>query len=161
MEWRLHKFKSARVMSHRASPLGESNPDTAYRQVVVRLESVQSIHRSIPTSKSTKSPIHAAAQLPWVPDAARQRAEKARQGKRKLEDEGEKEKLVAKSDEEFLDNGKPKTVVEYLVLQKRVVRGEEEDWKVWGFTEASTPSVIARDERYWTQMMNVQAGDYA
>jgi protein MBA1 len=50
----------------------------------------------------------------------------------------------------------PKTVVEYLVLQKRVIRGSEEEWKVWGFTEESTPSVIARDERYWSKMLNTQ-----
>ncbi|KAI4692676.1 hypothetical protein J4E81_007092 [Alternaria sp. BMP 2799] len=158
LKWNLHEFKSARVMSHRASPLGEQTPDTAYRQVVVRLVSVQSVERSTPTSpKISKSPI-SAARLPWVPDAARQRAEKARQQRQKSEDEGETEKPVAKSDEAFIDNGVKKTVVEYLVLQKRVIKGTEEDWKVWGFTEASTPSVLAREELYWSQMLNVQAG---
>ncbi|KAI4956338.1 hypothetical protein J4E91_000549 [Alternaria rosae] len=162
LEWNLHKFKSARVMSHRASPLGEQTPDTAYRQVVVRLESVQSVERSTPTlPKFSKSPILAAAQLPWVPDAARQRAEKARQRRQKSEDEGETEKSVAKSEEAFIDNGVKKNVVEYLVLQKRVIKGTEEDWKVWGFTEASTPSVLAREELYWSQMLNVQAGGAA
>ncbi|KAI4945243.1 hypothetical protein J4E86_009129 [Alternaria arbusti] len=158
LKWNLHEFKSARVMSHRASPLGEQTPDTAYRQVVVRLVSVQSVERSTPTSpKMSKSPI-SAARLPWVPNAARQRAEKARQQRQKSEDEGETEKPVAKSDEAFIDNGVKKTVVEYLVLQKRVIKGTEEDWKVWGFTEASTPSVLAREELYWSQMLNVQAG---
>ncbi|KAI4653863.1 hypothetical protein J4E93_001631 [Alternaria ventricosa] len=159
LEWNLHEFKSARVMSHRASPLGEQTPDTAYRQVVVRLVSVQSVERSTPTlPKFSKSSIRAAARLPWVPDAARQRAEKARQQRQKSEHVGEMEKPVAKSDEPFIDNGVKKTVVEYLVLQKRVIKGTEEDWKVWGFTEASTPSVLAREELYWSQMLNVQAG---
>jgi protein MBA1 len=161
MEWQLHKFKSARVMSHRAAPLGEDTPDTAYRQVVVRLESVQSLTRSASKSKSSKSPSYAADHLPWVPDAARQRAEKARQRMRKLEDEGEIENEGVKSRETFLDNGVPKTVVEYLVLQKRVIRGSEEDWKVWGFAEESTPRVLERDERYWARMLDVQAAGAA
>jgi protein MBA1 len=88
--------------------------------------------------------------------------EKARQRRRKLEDEGEveevKKQVVKNTGERFHDNGVPKTVVEYLVLQKRVIRGSEEDWKVWGFAEESVPSVVARDERYWSSMLNSQVG---
>jgi protein MBA1 len=80
---------------------------------------------------------------------------------RKLEDEGEMEKEAVKSRDRFLDNGVPKTVVEYLVLQKRVIRGSEEDWKVWGFAEESTPRVLERDERYWARMLDVQAAGAA
>ncbi|KAG9187795.1 hypothetical protein G6011_05666 [Alternaria panax] len=160
MSWHLHKVKSTRVVSHRAAPLGEEQPDSAYRQVVVRIESVQSLDRStaLPKSAKSASSIRAAARLPWVPDAVRERAEKARQQTQKLEDEGETENKMVNSAEEFLDNGVPKTVVEYLVLQKRVIRGSEEDWKVWGFTQESTPSVIARDERYWSKVLDTQVG---
>lgn len=158
MSWHLHKFKSLRVVSHRCAPLGEEQPDSAYRQVVVRIASVQSLERSTssPSKSAKSSSTRTAPHLPWVPDAARQRAEKARQRSRKLEDEGETENQIVKSGDEFPDNGVPKTVVEYLVLQKRVIRGSEEEWKVWGFTEESTPSVIARDERYWSKMLNTQ-----
>ena len=92
-----------------------------------------------------------------MPDAARQQAEKLRQREKKHEDEAG---AVAIAEEaEATQNAAPKTVVEYLVLQKRVVRGEEEDWKVWGFTEESTPSVIARDQEYWAKMLAVQVGN--
>lgn len=56
------------------------------------------------------------------------------------------------------DAAVPKTVVDYLVLQKRVIRGKEEEWKVWGFAEESTPSVKERDQEYWRKMLDVQAG---
>ncbi|KAL1796951.1 hypothetical protein ACET3X_005491 [Alternaria dauci] len=168
MSWRLHKVKSTRVVSHRAAPLGDEQPDSAYRQVVVRIESVQSLKRSGSSSSSSsskpaksssaKSSYAIPARLPWVPDAVRQRVEKARQRIQKLEDEGENENQVVKSSDKYPDNGVPKTVVEYIVLQKRVVRGTEEDWKVWGFAEESTPSVIEKDERYWAQMLDTQVG---
>lgn len=163
MSWHLHKVKSMRVVSHRAAPLGEEQPDSAYRQVVVRIESVQSLKRSDSSSssksaKSSSSPRAVAPPLPWVPDAVRQRTEKARQRIQKLEDEGENVNQIVKSGDKYADNGVPKTVVEYLVLQKRVVRGVEEDWKVWGFAKESTPSVVASDEKYWAKMLDTQLG---
>lgn len=40
--------------------------------------------------------------------------------------------------------GRPKQFVEYLVLQKRVLRGNEGPWKVWGTTsETSARDVLA------------------
>ncbi|CAN9325074.1 unnamed protein product [Alternaria alternata] len=169
MSWHLHKVKSMRVVSHRAAPLGEEQPDSAYRQVVVRIESVQSLKRpdssssrsaqsSSKSAKSSSSPRAVAPPLPWVPDAVRQRTEKARQRIQKLEDEGENVNQIVKSGDKYADNGVPKTVVEYLVLQKRVVRGVEEDWKVWGFAKESTPSVVASDEKYWAKMLDTQLG---
>ncbi|KNG47427.1 mitochondrial carrier protein rim2 [Stemphylium lycopersici] len=158
MQWRLHgPFKSSRVVSHRAAPLGEEQPDTAYRQVVVRLVSEQSLQTTSGSSSlSAPSRRPATRRLPWMPDAARQQAEKLRQREKKLEDEAG---AVAMAEEaEAAQNAVPKTVVEYLVLQKRVVRGKEEDWKVWGFAEESTPSVIARDQEYWRKMLDVQIG---
>jgi protein MBA1 len=89
-----------------------------------------------------------------MPDAARQAAEKRRIRSQKQKDEGE-EKVESKAS--FEDNGVPKTVVEYLVLQKRVIRGKEEDWKVWGFAEESTPERIEKDEEYWRKTLDLQA----
>ena len=109
MDWRLKKFKSTRIVSHRASPLGEDQPDTAYRQVVFRIESVQSL--SVGTGAQKK------------------------------------------------DRAVDKTVVEYLVLQRRVINGKEEGWKVWGFAEESTPAKIEEDEAYWARMLATQTAD--
>jgi protein MBA1 len=50
-----------------------------------------------------------------------------------------------------------KTVVEYLVLQQRVIHGDVENWKVWGFTEESTPETVAHDESYWRRTIDMQA----
>ena len=45
---------------------------------------------------------------------------------------GRKEDIAAKKLEI-----KPRTSVEYLVLQRRILRGLEGPWKIWGMTEES------------------------
>ena len=49
------------------------------------------------------------------------------------------------------------TVVEYVVMQTRVVRGKPEGWKLWGFTKATTPEVLQEDDDYWRKTMEVQS----
>jgi protein MBA1 len=154
MEWRLHGSPKAHVVSHRAAPLGEDYPDTAYRQVIVRLASTQSLKRG--DSTSAFSGPKQRTNLPWLPDSARLKISHSLQSSRKRADEGEPKKLRNKV---FEDNGKAKQVVEYLVMQKRVIRGREErDWKVWGFAEESTPERIEADEEYWRRTLDLQAG---
>lgn len=58
---------------------------------------------------------------------------------------------------ETKEKGKLETVVEYLVMQTRVVDGKEEDWKVWGFASESTPAKIEDDEQYWKRMLDIQS----
>ncbi|KAF1947288.1 hypothetical protein EJ02DRAFT_365530 [Clathrospora elynae] len=158
------KYRSVRVVSHRANTLGEDYPDTAYRQAVVRLESVQTLTRSnsaaggsLHTSGSmgNKGP-RSIARLTWAPDAMREKAKMSRV--RKVHAKEESDALVTGG---FEDNGKPKTVVEYLVLQKRVIQGKEEGWKVWGFTQESTPEVIKEDEEYWQKTLDSQVAGSA
>ncbi|KAH7381679.1 hypothetical protein BKA66DRAFT_531007 [Pyrenochaeta sp. MPI-SDFR-AT-0127] len=145
MDWRLLKWNSARVVSHRASPLGEDHPDTAYRQAVIRLESKQSLTISeTGTFAGVKGPRGSGRPI-WKPDEA------TTKNVRKVQQE------EGGYQGGFLDNGKSKTVVEYLVLQKRVIKGREEDWKVWGFAEESTPARIESDEAYWRKTLNIQA----
>jgi protein MBA1 len=159
MEWRLHGEPKARIVSHRAQPLGDEQPDTAYRQVVIRLESTQSLSRTSGkgSTSTTRSGVRSPSirrELPWIPDSARQHILDARQRVRKLRDEGEKGAVVRRG--EFPDNGKPKKVVEYLVMQKRVIRGREEDWKVWGFARESTPERLEDDAEYWRKTLDMQ-----
>jgi len=78
------------------------------------------------------------------------RKEKAESGMMQMQDRGV-----------FVDNGVKKTVVEYLVLQKRVIRGQEEDWKIWGFAQESTPAIMDKDEKYWREVLDYQAGGAA
>ena len=42
--------------------------------------------------------------------------------------------------------GEPKKVTEYVVLQKRMIRGKEESWKIWGMTEETKPEDVMQDE---------------
>ena len=42
--------------------------------------------------------------------------------------------------------GVPKKVMEYLVLQKRIVRGKEDQWKIWGMTEETKPEDVLRED---------------
>ncbi len=140
MTWRLHKFKSARIVSHRCSPLGGDHPDTSYRQCIVRLVSLQTLTtKAVPSPTEIKKTTRASPK--WTPDSARsQKATK------------EADKDIASANE-----GEKQRVVEYLVMQTRVMEGKEEDWKIWGFATESTPESIEEDENYWRKMLDVQA----
>lgn len=140
MHWKLLSWKSARVVSHRASAHNEDIfPDTAYRQAIVRLESVQTLDLQVPAKPS--SPSSGPGRSPrWTPAEARQK---------------EPQETVDGSDSaEFPENGKPQTVIEYLVLQQRVVRGKQEEWKVWGFAKESTPASLKRDDEFWRKTLD-------
>lgn len=43
--------------------------------------------------------------------------------------------------------GEPKKVTEYVVLQKRMIRGKEDPWKIWGMTEETKPEDVMQEER--------------
>jgi protein MBA1 len=63
-----------------------------------------------------------------------------------------------KKEAEMKSNVMTKEVVEYLVLQRRVKSGiEDKEWKVWGFTQESTPDKIAEDEEYWRKTLAATA----
>lgn len=140
--WQLLKYKSARIVSHRCSPLGGDHPDTSYRQCVVRLESEQLLSVT-PVASSTVA--HKAHAPRWAPSYAQPK----------------KDAVVAApaaQDAAVKGKGKVETVVEYVVMQTRVLDGKEEpDWKLWGFTSESTPAKIEEDEAYWKKMLDVQA----
>lgn len=135
--WQLYKFKSARIVSHRATPLGEEVPNSSYRQCIVRLESEQQLS-VIPISPSaTKSKVRAPK---WVPASAKAKQDDVQQSV------------------EVKEKGKIETVVEYVVMQKRVMDGKEDnDWKLWGFTSETTPAKLQEDDDYWKKMVDVQA----
>lgn len=143
MSWTLLRYKSARIVSHRCSPLGGDHPDTSYRQCVVRLESEQQLSMiPIGSARDTTK-----ARAPkWTPRNAR-----------KAKDIITKATGDSEQKPEFRDNGKVQTVVEYLVMQTRVIDGKEEGWKVWGFASESTPAKIEEDEQYWKRMLDIQA----
>ena len=42
--------------------------------------------------------------------------------------------------------GVPKKVIEYVVLQKRLIQGKEDQWKIWGTTEETKPEGVLREK---------------
>ena len=42
--------------------------------------------------------------------------------------------------------GEPKKVMEYVVLQKRMIKGKEDPWKIWGMTEETKPEDVTHEE---------------
>lgn len=150
MDWQLMKTPSASVVSHRASLFGEDQPDTAYRQAVIRMESTQrlTIKYSAGAAGSTLNASKPSNMkgVKWLPADVRTESRKETKDDDKVQ-----------RDVTFADNGKPRKVVEYLVLQRRVIKGQEEDWKVWGFTQESTPARIEDDEAYWRKTLNSHA----
>jgi protein MBA1 len=147
MEWEMKKC-TARIVSHRASVVGDQSENTAYRQVVFRLDSKQVLKIRDMGSKNGRVPHASKGSSPkglkWVPEQAANNSK-------------DMEKTSDRTSLEFADNGETKRVVEYLVLQKRVVKRKEEDWKVWGFAQESTPEVIEEDDAYWRKTMAAQA----
>lgn len=146
MDWKLLTKPSASVLSHRASLFGEEQPDTAYRQVVVRIESRQALTvkgAAAWTSNASKS--SSVKGVKWLP------AEATPESKEKTAMRHQPARGTT-----FGDQGKPRKVVEYLVLQKRVIGGREEDWKIWGFTQESTPEKVEEDAAYWRKTLAAQ-----
>ncbi|KAG9205671.1 hypothetical protein G6514_007278 [Epicoccum nigrum] len=138
MSWQLLKFKSARIVSHRCAPLGSESPDTSYRQCIVRLESEQQL--SVGSTSSSSAAQRRARAPAWMPKSAKAElnavsAKSSAEGKQTIRD----------------------TVVEYIVMQTRVVRGKPEEWKLWGFTKATTPDVLEEDDEYWRKTMEAQS----
>jgi hypothetical protein len=134
---------------------GEDLPDSAIRQVVVRLASTQAFKtaRSTGATKpaSKTSSVRSAPGLTWIPDEVKNLKKKQTRSEDLEVEASGRVDPVAK--EEPL-----KKVVEYLVLQKRVLSGvEESTWKIWGFTKESTPQRIRSDADYWSKTLDAHA----
>lgn len=52
-----------------------------------------------------------------------------------------------RGEEERVEGGEEKNMVEYLVLQKRILKGEEGPWLVWGTVEETDPDEILGDKQ--------------
>jgi protein MBA1 len=140
MSWSLKKWKSARVVSHRASPMGEEHPDTCYRQVIVRLESVQHTRMA---PKSIGKVAVKGRKPAWTPDTVRTNGMATENSK----------------SEEYVDE--TKDVVDYFVMQQRVIHGKLEKWKAWGFTNVSTLETLKEDDEYWRKAVEIQTANVA
>lgn len=107
-EWIVHNYIETKVVSHRSAILPaqiDPTETTTIRQAVVRVRSLQSMIRHVDESI----------------------------GGRALD--GQAEDVQTKERATLQAEAMNVPVVEYLVIQKRTLRGVAEGWKVWGMTK--------------------------
>ncbi|KAF2279551.1 uncharacterized protein EI97DRAFT_430603 [Westerdykella ornata] len=151
MTWRIlarHGWPWSRVVSNRFGYLpvtGADDKDHPYviRQLVLRKSTRQVLrierqrqpdHRARVTGSSGTT-LQRKRRLLWSPDGDQPGARG-----RVMEEEEEWDEEV--KGEERHD----KNVVEYLVLQQVMVRGELKDWRLWGFADKTTVQSIEENE---------------
>ncbi len=153
MKWQLEKWKFARLVSDRTALFGERFPDCGVRQVIVRLESVQSLHIKSKTGPTNDGSLLQHKTSGWVPRKVKQLSKKKH--------EQQQQQQQQQQEPESLDNEQRNTVIDYMVLQQQVWYGKEDKWKVWGFTEPGALEGLAKEdselERRMAQELEVQA----
>ncbi|KAF2021727.1 hypothetical protein BU24DRAFT_417359, partial [Aaosphaeria arxii CBS 175.79] len=145
MTWELVSAdKRPRVVSHKATKLpipGEEDDKTAptaLRQVVYRLKTRQRLTITRRDSAASSQPKSAKGRSPkWSPDG---------------------HKIQEKKAEPLVDVHE-KDVIEYVVLQQRMLRGKMEGWKVWGFASPTTLEKIEKDRKYQDDTEAYQAAN--
>jgi hypothetical protein len=131
LKWKRERVRGCRIVSNRPMVLPlKDYDDTVIRQVVVHIRSLQEIVPST-ISKTLQPSIYLMQQgnkkrtrrmLAWTPD-------------------GEESALSTPMGNVTQQEEIPvrREMDEYMVLQKRILRGEEEkEWKVWGFLPGPT-----------------------
>lgn len=149
MTWKLLKHDPRpRIMSNRFTvyPIpgsSDRNAPSTFRQVVVRLRTRQllTIERNDPTQAHTSNGGKRTRSLAWSPDGT---AVEAKSGKE--ESQGDLSSMSLPFERHEQD------VVEYVVLQRRMLKGVEEPWKLWGFADKTTLQRIRDDEEMQAAM---------
>lgn len=157
LNWKLLSWQSATVMSHRVTSLGEAYPNTAFRQVVVRMKTRQRVFAPGGTSSKSILPIDSKLSLEtftalskqkWVPEEVQRKVEQHKKEQMNVKDQGEEIRR---------DQGEVRNVTEYMVMQKRIISGSEDPkWRIWGFTVESTPRRLEEEEEYWQRFNAAQ-----
>lgn len=130
LRWKLHEYKTVpRLMSFKVALFpGPSNEKNTERrgliQAVVRIHSLQSLHhiRRVPVrdGKKGKAPT-----------------------KDVLIDARGRE--ISESEYEQEARREAKESVEYVVIQKKILKSKEGPWKIWGTTEETTLEKLDRE----------------
>jgi mitochondrial protein MBA1 len=134
MTWRLVKGPKWRLVSNRMAQLpvpgaDDRNAPSVIRQVVVRISSRQKLIIDRDSPNIIAKPRRGTRELKWVPDGTQLNRDEARE------------------EEEYTVDEHEKDVVEYIVLQKRIMKGEEEPWKVWGFMDNTTVESLKEEDK--------------
>ncbi|KAF2867175.1 hypothetical protein BDV95DRAFT_582723 [Massariosphaeria phaeospora] len=142
MDWTV-RFKHSRTIDNRCAEMPFPGWDeTGVRQVTVLLDTEQTLTvRGTTTLKAKKRVAGPAPSWMWTPAGFAPEAPK-----------DEDDALY-----QPIDSVTTKRVREYIVLQKRMMRGvEDKDWKVLGFAEETTPESIAADEEHEKRLLDQQ-----
>lgn len=154
MTWELVKIHSTpRIVSNRmAQPpfpgADDKEQPTAIRQVVVRLSTRQRLvlTHTEPESQTLNTASGIATErrkLAWSPDGLHS---EIRQGQKRIEDD------------EVVDEHE-RDVVEYMVMQRWMKKGKEEQWKVWGFMDKTTVESIEKDQKKMEETQAYEAAN--
>jgi len=163
LTWTLSSYTSSpKIVSNRAAPLPHME-HSGIRQVVVRIASKQVL--ATWTDEQARKAVKARIK------ALKAEGKEITPALRAVEKEEAKQVMVAGNsgyspiaahkihralveDQEALGGMErvEREVTEYLVLQKRMLEGEEEDWMVWGFAEESTPEVLEKDVKVMKEL---------
>jgi len=151
MEWKIIGSPKTRVISNRIAMIDIPGWfETGFRQVVVRVQSRQSLQvRETATNQQEEAMIIKTKRraLAWTPGGAwtaneAQPKKKDNSGVDKALQGALGNTVVSKKQKASHDE----VVVEYMVLQKWITQGKEGPWKIWGFAPATTLESVRADE---------------
>lgn len=150
LDWKIIKGPKVQIVSHRASMMGQEVSEGGIRQIVLRVTSTQELSISgtgnVRTKASSKGKGMNNNNRQWTPKGPVKPSSQLN-----IVDDADVEPADTQSNKER------KKVVEYMVIQKKFMQGKEDPhWKIWGFTQESTPESMAVDEEYWRHTLNSQ-----
>lgn len=156
LSWQLVRHLSApRVLSNRFTIFpfpgaDDSRAPCAFRQLVVRLKTRQrlTIERNDPQVHShLSSTTKGRKALAWSPDGP-QRLPAANEA-----EAAEAEAAETQTETEPIE----KDVTEYMLLQRRMWKGVEEPWKVWGFVDKTTLESIEKSAKQEQEILEFES----
>ena len=151
LDWKIVKGPKVQIVSHRASMMGQDVEEGGFRQIVLRVTSTQELSilgtGSVEKRASSKGKGNTTTTgRQWTPKGPVKPCSQV-----DIVDDADVQVVGAQSKKER------KKVVEYMVIQKKFMQGKEDPhWKIWGFTQESTPESIAVDEEYWRHTLASQ-----
>ncbi|KAF2735133.1 hypothetical protein EJ04DRAFT_552182 [Polyplosphaeria fusca] len=138
-------LRRSRVVSNRSAVMTlREDEEAAFRQVVVRIKSMQRLRIKRRNVNTAQPEIYLQQQK--SPSRAKYN-ERAGRGLLWTPVGGQPSRPDAQEQEAAESQTPWRDVEEYLVLQKRIVRGvEDKDWKIWGFV-SPTPAATKKAQR--------------
>lgn len=145
VEWQCERVARPKLVSHRCTTLPLKNPDgssIALRQVVVRLVTRQALKR---TGRKDKSAQAHSGKTAW-----QRNIENQLKGRGVATEAAEAEDELV-GGEETVNQSKPRTITEFVVMQRTMSNGAEEPWIMWGMTEETTVARLAEMKEQMAQ----------